>query len=175
MLWFKRPKSVITLSGGVEFDITNPDPEKINIYDVSMALSNICRFNGQIEEFYSVAEHSINVANCLEKFGHDKKIILSGLLHDAAEGYCGDIVTPLKKYLGKRYKNVEHNLELAICKKFNVDLFTNKIIIKYFDTHMFKIEYDYLKNGVRHDIIKCLPPKEARVQFREKFEELSNG
>jgi hypothetical protein len=169
-----RRTAVITLPNGSFFDIINPDPNLIDIEDVATSLGNLCRFNGLCDEFYSIAEHSINVAKLLEIYGHDRSIVLAGLLHDSAEFVTGDCITPLKKYLGSRFKNVEHNVEKAICKRFGVDLFKNKIIIKYFDKVMYGIENDALKNKNLHPIIKNLNPKQAREAFLNEFSRLKN-
>ena len=50
---------VQTRSGGF-FDYDDMEKSKIDIEDISYSLSNICRFLGHTNRFYSVAEHSIN-------------------------------------------------------------------------------------------------------------------
>jgi len=171
---FKKKTAFITLPNGVEFDILNPDPELIKIEHIAMSLGNQCRFTGLVDEFYSIAEHSINVAKCLELCGNDRSIVLAGLLHDAAEFVCSDLNTPLKTYIGRRYKDVEHNVEKAICKKFGVDLFLNKVIIKRFDKYMFNIEHESLKNRTPSYFIKNLNPKESREDFLKKYDRLTS-
>jgi hypothetical protein len=169
-----RRTAVITLPNGSYFDIVNPDPDLIDIDDIATSLGNLCRFNGLCEEFYSIAEHSINVAKCLEIYGHDRSIVLAGLLHDSAEFVTGDCITPLKKYLGSRFKNVERNVEKAICKRFGVDLFKNKVIIKYFDKAMYTIENDALKNKIKHPMIQNLTPKDAKGAFLDEYRRLAS-
>ena len=91
---------------GKRFYPLDPQPEDVHLQDIIHALSNICRFNGHTNRFYSVGEHSLNVAWLLEKRGADPKTVLYGLLHDAAEAYICDIPRPLKKYLCG-YKEME--------------------------------------------------------------------
>ena len=82
-----------------QFDFINPKIEDIHILDIAHALSQICRFGGHTSSFYSVAEHSINVATLLEQQGADKITVLAGLLHDATEAYMGDMPRPIKQSL----------------------------------------------------------------------------
>lgn len=171
---FRRKTAIITLPDDKEFDILNPDPNLIDIEHIAISLGNQCRFTGLVEEFYSVAEHSLNVAKYLEIYGHDRPILLAGLLHDAAESYISDLNTPLKTYIGKKYKDVERNIEKAVCTRFGIDLFKNKVIIKHFDKIMYGIENEALKNKNLNPIIRNLTPKQAREAFLNEFNRLSN-
>ena len=47
---------------GVAFDLIEPTVEMVNIGDIAHALSHLCRYTGHSAGFYSVAEHSIEVA-----------------------------------------------------------------------------------------------------------------
>lgn len=67
-------------------------PEEIDIEEIAHGLSMICRFGAQCSAFYSVAQHSVLVAEQLPD--HLK---LCGLLHDATEAYLGDMIRPLKR------------------------------------------------------------------------------
>ena len=75
------------------FDPFNPDPALIDLRDIAHALGNICRFGGHSRRYYSVAEHSILVASLVPE-----PLRLPALLHDAAEAYLGDIITPIKRW-----------------------------------------------------------------------------
>lgn len=78
---------------GKKFYPFNPKVEDICLEDIAWSLSNLCRFNGHCKYFYSVAEHSVYVAeNVPEKYA------LEGLFHDAAEAYIGDIPSPIKPF-----------------------------------------------------------------------------
>lgn len=46
---------------GQRFDPADPDPESISAPDIAHGLTHTCRFGGQGAEFYSVAQHSLNV------------------------------------------------------------------------------------------------------------------
>lgn len=57
---------------GIFFDPLNPNPEDIDIVDISHALSMLCRANGHSPVFYSVAQHQ------LQERGFGKRIFPSG-------------------------------------------------------------------------------------------------
>ncbi len=104
----------------------DPRPHDIDIEEIAHALSHICRFGGHCREFYSVAQHSVNVLNVVAmeiskidedyglKWGRD--LCLAALLHDAPEAYLGDVVRPLKRagVLSDRYDDAEMRWAQAI-------------------------------------------------------------
>lgn len=96
---------------GEKFYFLNPTPEMIHIEDIAHALANQCRFTGHSNKFYSVAEHSVRVAELCENK-------LAGLLHDASEAYLTDVASPVKQYLSN-YKELEDNIMKAIATKFD--------------------------------------------------------
>ena len=100
---------------GKSFSILSPNLDDIIIEDIAHALSLQCRWNGHINNFYSVAEHSIWCANHV-----DKKFKLAALLHDSAEAYTSDLPKPLKVKIAQ-FNEIEHNLLLAISKKFKFE------------------------------------------------------
>lgn len=79
---------------GVLVDPCDPDP--INMADIAHALSMICRFNGHTSRHYSVAEHSLCVAELVRLWSDDTNAA-QALMHDAAEAYMGDTVSPIKR------------------------------------------------------------------------------
>lgn len=76
---------------GRKFWPLEPKAEDVCIEDIAHALSNICRYGGHSKHFYSVAQHSWLVSYLV----HEDNA-LWGLMHDAAEAYIGDMVSPLK-------------------------------------------------------------------------------
>lgn len=107
-------KSVIAVYSGKPFSLTDPRPEDIRIEDIAHALSLLCRWNGHLREFYSVAEHCVLVSRLVPD-----EWALQGLLHDAAEAYIGDLSSPLKYVMtGSPYREIETNLSAMICERF---------------------------------------------------------
>lgn len=81
---------------GIAFPLLRPTVDHIDPDDIAHALARQCRFGGHCITFYSVAQHSLLIANWLAKEGFDRRAQLHGLLHDAAEAYVVDIPKPLK-------------------------------------------------------------------------------
>ena len=105
---------ILTISG-VFIDPFDAKPDQINVYDIAHALSLICRANGHIDHFYSVAQHCLNCVKEARARGFSKKIQLYCLLHDAAECYISDITRPVKNRL-ELYKESEEKLLNIIYK-----------------------------------------------------------
>lgn len=108
-----------TTYSGLEFSPEIIKTENITIKDIAHALSMICRFNGHIKNFYSVAQHCMQVSDHLRELGFNNKIQLCGLLHDAAEAYLGDIPTPIKKTLSD-YSLLDKQYQRTIFKCFGL-------------------------------------------------------
>jgi uncharacterized protein len=104
----------IPLPSGLLFDFLNPDPSMIDSNDIAMGLAKECRFGGFCDGFYSVAQHSTIGAMHV-----DEQFALEFLLHDAAEAYCGDVMTPFKRVLPD-YTTVEGRVDAAIRRKFGL-------------------------------------------------------
>lgn len=102
---------------GIKFEFLNPKPHMITITDIAHSLSRQCRFSGHTSEFYSVAEHCVNVAIELAKYGPE--VQMQGLLHDASEAYLLDVPSPVKQYL-TNYKEMEETIQKAIFKTYGI-------------------------------------------------------
>lgn len=176
---------VIETYTGVMFNIVDPDMDDINIEDIAHSLSMQCRFTGHCKEFYSVAEHSVAVADYLIKKYDDRKLALAGLLHDASEAYLSDLASPLKYQL-EHYDIIEMNLHAHLENRFNIDLRDPRI--KEADTALLSQEtrqlmfskgdaWDWEGNwGGRPEPIEpiiCMDPKDAKRVFLQWFEVLT--
>ena len=103
----------IMLHSGRLLDLTNPEPDQIEIDDIAHGLAHTCRYAGQCDGFYSVAEHSVLVSYTA------RSAKLAALLHDAAEAFIGDLPRPLKLLI-PQYKIIEMQLERAVFRRFGV-------------------------------------------------------
>lgn len=114
---------IITRTGR-RFDLSVPTADMVDPVDIAHSLSMQCRFNGHCQQFYSVAQHCLLVADLVPA---EHK--LAALLHDATEAYVGDLVRPLKEGMRVFYKahgiaslyhDVEHRIWAAICERFGL-------------------------------------------------------
>ena len=97
---------------GILVDIPDLQPWMIQVEDIACSLSKACRYNGNCRGFYSVAEHSVHVASVLPS-----ELKLYGLLHDAAEGYMGDLVRPFK-HIVPDVRQIEQFIAERIYRKY---------------------------------------------------------
>ena len=111
--------NTIRLRSGLYFDLADPQPDQFTFADIAGALSKICRFGGQCEWFYSVAEHCWHCTQQAIADGLPVEAQRAVLLHDAAEAFAGDIVKPLKIMLGE-YGRIERRIEDVIAAKFGL-------------------------------------------------------
>lgn len=125
---------------GKKFYPLDPDPELICIEDIAHALSNECRFGNHSKKFYSVAQHSVQMAaNCFKSTVLRKE----ALLHDASEAYLSDICRPLKYSPPFAfYREAEERLQRMIYEKWGLHPAPN-IAIKEADRFMFNLEIDH--------------------------------
>lgn len=159
-----------------------PVHKNIAISDIANGLALICRYGGQgdVYKFYSVAEHSVLLAQyALEDVGSFAAMYV--LLHDASEAYLGDLVPAVKNAVGSSYAVLE-------------DAIMNDIMRKYSAHHDFR---DYAKTIDRRIVptekaalmrhprpwpsdaadplpveIECWRPAEAKMRFLQMWEEL---
>lgn len=110
----------VQTNSGKRFYPLDPRAEEVDIKDIAKALSKIARFNGHVDRFYSVAEHSIRVAQLVKE---DK---LEALLHDSTEAYIGDLTRPLK-YVLPKFLEIEEKIWKEVSKRFQLKPLTEEI------------------------------------------------
>lgn len=101
-------------ASGRHFDLADPQPDMINIFDIAQGLANECRYAGQCRAFYSVAQHSTIASQIVSS-----EFSLEALLHDASEAYLKDIPRPLKQLLPD-YRAIEHRVDAVIRAAFGL-------------------------------------------------------
>lgn len=95
-------------------DLTRFNEEDLCVEDIAHSLSQIIRFTGHAMAPYTVAQHSLLVAELLEP-----RHRLWGLLHDASEAYLGDVASPLKSLLPE-YKVLEEKFQKVIAGRYDL-------------------------------------------------------
>jgi hypothetical protein len=118
-----RSKHWIQTHSGGRYDFDGPyahNPEDVNLSDIAAALAKQCRFNGMVQRFYGVAEHSVLVARLIQRW-HPGKVELArfALMHDAHEAYVGDLVGPLKRLI-PRFGEIEDLVDAAVMARFGL-------------------------------------------------------
>lgn len=173
----------LSTNTGKIIDLINPDPSEITIEDVANNLSKICRFNGQIKQFYSVAQHSMFVAALVPK-----RLKLQALLHDASEAYICDVPTPFKRMLGTAYTDVEHRIQAAVGTALGCPgLHFLHDSVKLADRIMLVTERDFLQASPQEwgpeyeDVVRypgfdpgSPPAGETATRFIRRYEEYKN-
>ena len=115
----KEPKNYLKTYMGNKVDPMEVKAEEITLEDIAHALSLMCRGNGQVVHFYSVGQHCINCAKEAKARGWNKRLQLGCLLHDAAEAYMSDLITPIKVYM-PQYYDIEDKFLKAVFERFGL-------------------------------------------------------
>lgn len=76
---------------GRRLDLALPRAIDVSVEDIACGLSKICRYTGQVELFYSVAQHACLVADLVPV-----ALAFPALNHDNSEAYLGDMSSKLK-------------------------------------------------------------------------------
>lgn len=160
---------------GIEFSILNPTLEMINTEDMIIGLSNECRFGKQLDDYYSVAQHSILVWMLAPK-----ELKRAALIHDGSEAFFGDVIKPLKNLL-PAYEEIEHRLMALIAEKYGVSEY-DLVAIKPYDTEALILEDAVLRHQTpsaiaeweslwaqQHHDGRCWLPKRARAELTKRF------
>lgn len=176
-------KTYIATHSGIFYPF-DMKPEDVNVEDIAHALSLLCRYNGHCKEFYSVAQHSVLVAQLVPE--HLK---LKALLHDASEAYISDVPKPIKRRLPD-VEALENNISDTIFAAFDLSAELEPEI-KRADLIMLLTESEQLhrngwiildevqnKYGVKESplddlIINPLSPRESYELFMDTYSALT--
>lgn len=161
---------------GKAFWPLDPRPEEIHIEDIAAGLSRLCRYGGQLRhdvEFYSVAEHSVFVA---EAAPPGKK--LEALLHDSPESFIQDLIRPIKPAM-TGYEPIETRLATVIGRRYGVTLHPLSPEVKRLDNAILADERDQVMAKPPRDWkltepalgikLPCWSPFKARFEFLAAF------
>ena len=163
---------------GRRFYPLDPNPSDVCIEDIAHALAMICRFNGHVREFYSVAEHSVHVSRIVPP-----EYALAGLLHDASEAYIADVSRPVKHTAAMmEYRCIEHTLMHKVFDAFRLADTWDSPDVEQADAQMLALEawsllpYDPWMDELPAPADVTLGlwgPSEAKRRFLERYAELT--
>lgn len=164
---------------GRQFWPLEPRLEDVDIVDIAHALSNLCRYGGHVERFYSVAQHCVLVSRVVPR-----EHALRGLLHDASEAYLIDVPRPIKRAEGmEAYREAEKRLEVVIYERFGLSP-QDPECIKTADNQLLRTEQrDLMKPapaawkdyrvGALPEKIEPWSPLASRITFLNRFRDLT--
>lgn len=177
----KHTDWIQTFSGRQFFPL-EPRVEDVCIEDIAHALSNLCRYAGHVECFYSVAQHSLLVSRVVPR-----EHALRGLLHDAAEAYMVDMPRPIKHSVGMEfYRAAESRLQSVIYAAFGLSP-QEPPCIKLADNQLLRTEQrdlmkpapvawqDTREGALQDFLIEPLLPHAAERAFLSRFNHLTKG
>lgn len=175
-------QGIETLSGAI-YDYTNPENSRIPIEDIAVALGNMCRYTGQINQFYPVAQHLVNTSHIVEA-----PFALTAHCHDVSEGVLGDVNSPLKSLLPD-YRDIETRVEASMAKQYGFQ-FPFPPAVKLADLQMLGLEMKYIKKTKQvHKVLEgiefehLLPlvdlspwtPRYATQRWLDRYNDLLEG
>lgn len=153
-----------------------------DFYEIAVGLGNACRFAGQVEEFYSVAQHSV-----LASYIVPQPLAYEALMHDWLEAYIHDITSPLKRspeMVGyralERRLSRELNRKLGLAVDMPFEVHQADLVMLATEKRDLTIDHDEddgywaVIDGVNPAdfVIQPWPPKLARQRFMERLTEL---
>jgi 5'-deoxynucleotidase YfbR-like HD superfamily hydrolase len=120
----KQPRAWQRMLSGRRLDLLDPAPLDIEIGDIAHGLSFVARWNGQTRGDwpFSVAEHALLVEAIHARMnpGRPARWGLAALLHDAAEYVIGDMISPVKAWVGPGFATLEQRLSDAVHLRFGL-------------------------------------------------------
>lgn len=139
------------LVNGRRVDLSDPCTDDIDVHAIACGLSKICRFTGQLRDFYSVAQHAMMVAELV-----DPPLRFAALHHDDSEAFLNDLSRNLKHsdYLAG-YRQLEERWSFVIEVAFNIELNeAERRHIKAADDLLAIFERVVLRDGRTWDLVE---------------------
>jgi hypothetical protein len=167
-----------------DVNILDLKPKDIKIEDIVHSTSKLCRYNGYVMEFYSVAQHMVLCCEMAERrHGKGTEIARACLLHDACETYISDIPWPIKRLLPD-YEPLEDKVQSLVCQALGLSTAGDVWrAVSQIDMDALKFEaFNLIHNPpewcqppadvpAQYDPFVCLDPHDAQWLFETKLEE----
>ena len=160
-------------------------PAVFNIGDIAHALSNLGRFAGHSDRFFSAAEHAVLVSRELAEYGPETR--LYGLLNGAPAAYLGDLPDSIKTHL-PLFNKAERRIREAVMASFNVTVETSASLVEEAQGRVLAMELRELLNASDEEILNVwglsppgnrdqqpigLLPFEAHGTFLKEYEKIT--
>lgn len=171
------------MNSGQRYWPLDPRVGDFSLNDIAHGLAYTCRWGGQVDQFFSVAEHSVIVSRYVRP-----ELRLAALLHDAAEAFVGDIPRPLKRILGANYKLIEDRTQTVIAMQYGFDKemhpqikeIDNRITVderkSLFSNNDETLPWMFANDvSLGLEIINPLPPHQAKRLFMETYYEIKGA
>lgn len=105
--------SAILINSGALVDPFNLSEINLDAATLAKPLAKLCRYTGQCNRFYSVAEHTVHLINAVPL--HLKRAVA---LHDLNEGLTNDLPRPFKQRLPD-FVSFEEAVQQHIFRQFD--------------------------------------------------------
>lgn len=176
--------NTITILNGNSIAFENVDMDLVDIESLAHSLAQFPRFGGHQREFVSVAEHSVMVAEVMERELGRPDIAFEGLIHDLHETLSGgDIPRPYKR---SPFFAAVPVLEMRVSEKIRARFgLPNELseLVHTADMMVFAAECNQNTNDGPHAgfhkpcpaaniQLRYWPWKEAKARFLAEFERL---
>lgn len=182
-------------ASGKKFYPYDCKPDQIDVETIARHLACQARWNGATRHrfitdriFYSVAEHSVYVADYVAQELNRPDLAFDALMHDAAEAYIPDLIRPLKYSPEFRapFKALEEKIEEVIARKYRLQ-FPMPKEVKHADDAVCLAEWHQIVPRERGEMwgnalvteakpaqigIAMLQPLEAYQLFMERYTQL---
>jgi hypothetical protein len=135
----------ITTFTGLRVQLPDLNTHQVRLVDIAHSLGMQCRYLGQSNKFYSIAEHSVLVKELARKCGEGELIQRCALFHDAHEAYLGDFPSPFKDAV-PGLREFEARVESPVRRAFNLPEHMDQVwkIVKRYDNLALHYEASHL-------------------------------
>lgn len=169
--------AIIRMYNGRLVDVLDLQPEDVVPKNFVHSLSCLSRYTGHTKRPYSVAEHSIKLAEWLRENGYERFMIKAALIHDWSEALFNDLASPVKKRFAS-YQKYEKAAQKVIFEAMQVP-FEYEQMLKPYDTAIRVDEKKFFWNHTEVDLIEYqkdsaiyegCSPEPMGVRFQEDIE-----
>ncbi len=144
-------KDWLQVYSGKKFYPLEPDRNEFVVADIARALSMLCRYNGHVARFYSVAEHACHVSDIVFARTKNPTLAFWALNHDDSEAFLCDVPRPMKRIPAMApYRAAEKRVQEWVCDRLGLSR-EEPNIVREVDTEILGTEARALKSPIHPD------------------------